>query len=127
MRIKLDENVPVRAAQRLRDLGHDVDTVLDEGLGGKSDVAVWEAAQSEGRFLVTQDLDFSDMRRFAPGTHQGILLIRLEDMEQPQVPEFLGAWFSAEPVETWTGALVVASARKIRVMRREPPTEESAP
>ena len=127
MRIKLDENVPVRAAQRLRELGHDVDTVLDEGLGGQSDVAVWEAAQSEGRFLVTQDLDFSDLRRFAPGTHHGILLIRLEDLDQPQLPEFLGAWFAAEPVETWGETLVVASGRKIRVMRRQPPTEESAP
>jgi len=117
MRIKLDENLPVRSAQRLRDLGHDVDTVIDEGLGGKNDAAVWEAAQSEGRFLITQDLDFSDMRRFAPGTHHGILLVRLDDMEQPQLADFLGAWFSMERVETWAGALVVASPRKIRVMR----------
>ena len=26
--------------------GHDVDTVLDEGLGGQSDAAIWEAVQS---------------------------------------------------------------------------------
>jgi len=87
MRIKLDENLPIRSALRLRDLGHDVDTVLDEGLGGQSDAAIWEAVQSEGRFLVTQDLDFSDMRRFAPGTHHGILLIRLEDQEQPRLAD----------------------------------------
>ena len=37
MKIKLDENLPIRAAQRLRGLGHDVDTVLEEGLGGRSD------------------------------------------------------------------------------------------
>ena len=104
-----------------------MDTVLDEGLGGRNDVAVWDAAQSEGRLLVTQDLDFSDLRRFAPGTHHGILLFRLEDLEQPRLPGFLEAWFAAEPVETWAGALVVASARKIRVMRREPPMAESAP
>ncbi len=34
MRIKLDENVPARAAERLRALGHDVDTVITEGLAG---------------------------------------------------------------------------------------------
>jgi len=117
MRIKLDENVPVRAALRLRDFGHDVDTILDEGLGGHSDASVWAAAQSAGRFLITQDFDFSDLRRFAPGSHQGILLVRLDDMDQPQLPEFLAAWFTVEPVESWAGAPVVASPRKIRVMR----------
>ena len=120
MRIKLDENLPVRSAQRLRDLGHDVDTVLDEGLGGQCDTAVWQAAQSEGRFFITQDLDFSDLRRFAPGTHPGIMLVRLDDREQTQLADFLGAWFSMETVETWAGALVVASPRKIRVIRAGP-------
>jgi predicted nuclease of predicted toxin-antitoxin system len=38
-------------------LGFDVDTVLDERLGGRSDEAVWAAAQAEDRFLVTHDLD----------------------------------------------------------------------
>jgi len=116
MKFKLDENIPVRSVQRLRDLGHDVDTVLDEGRGGHSDGSVWEAAQMEGRFLITQDLDFSEMRRFAPGTHFGILLVRLEDREQPKLPEYLEAWLAGASVEKWPGALVVASPRKIRVM-----------
>lgn len=116
MRIKLDENLPGEAARRLHTLGHDVDTVLDEHLGGQSDGAVWEAAQAEGRFLVTQDLDFSDTRKFAPGTHHGILLIRLENLEQPRIADFLEAWFSAEPVESWAGAFVVASSRKLRTL-----------
>jgi predicted nuclease of predicted toxin-antitoxin system len=68
-RIKLDENLPRRLAPRLRDLGHDVHTPDDENLRGVDDDAIWEAAQREERFLITQDLDFSDMRRFAPGTH----------------------------------------------------------
>ena len=117
MRIKLDENLPNRAAQPLRDMGHDVDTALDEGLGGQSDGMVWKAAQAEGRFLITQDLDFSDVRQFAPGTHHGILLIRLDDLDQPRIAEYLRAWFSMAQAESWAGAFVVASARKIRVVR----------
>src|SRR5450759_4521488 len=99
MKIKLDENLPVRAAQRLREMGHDVETVLEEGLGGQADAAIWQAAQSEERFLITQDLDFSDMRQFAPGTHFGILLVRLDDLEQPRIAEFLDAWLSMNKVE----------------------------
>ena len=117
MRIKLDENLPMRAAWCLRQLGHDVDTVFDEGLGGQNDARLWEAAQADGRFLVTQDLDFSDRRRFAPGTHHGILLIRLDDLEQPRIADHLKAWFSGAPSETWAGAFVVASPRKIRILR----------
>lgn len=69
MKLKLDENLPASAAPRLAALGHDVHTVLDESLGGKQDTVVWAAAQAEGRMLVTCDLDFSDVRTFAPGTH----------------------------------------------------------
>ena len=76
MRIKLDENLPGRLVDALAALGHDVDTAVQERLAGKDDVA-WRAAQDGDRFLVTQDLDFSDIRRYTPGTHHGLLLVRL--------------------------------------------------
>ena len=65
MKIKLDENLPTRLASLLVSMGHQVDSVVDEGLTGKPDSDVWIAAQKEGRFLVTQDLDFSDTRHTA--------------------------------------------------------------
>jgi predicted nuclease of predicted toxin-antitoxin system len=77
VKIKLDENLPIRLVPLLTDLGHDVETVPDEQIAGRDDDVVWSAAQAHGRFLVTQDLDFSDARKYAPGTHHGLLLIRL--------------------------------------------------
>jgi predicted nuclease of predicted toxin-antitoxin system len=77
MKIKLDENLPLRLASSLKGLGHDVYTAHEEGLGGCADREIWEAAQKESRFLITQDLDFSDARQFVPGSHCGILLVRL--------------------------------------------------
>jgi len=79
MKIKLDENVPSSLSGILNALGHDCDSVIDEGLAGHADVPVWQAAQQAERFFVTQDLDFSDPRQFAPGTHFGVLLIRLHN------------------------------------------------
>ncbi|WP_436611369.1 DUF5615 family PIN-like protein [Sorangium sp. So ce1024] len=70
MRIKLDENLPSSLVEALAQLGHDVDSVPQERLQGSSDPDIWAAAQAEGRFLVTQDLDFSDVRQFAPGTER---------------------------------------------------------
>jgi predicted nuclease of predicted toxin-antitoxin system len=115
MRIKLDENIPIRAVVRLSTLGHDVDTVLDEGLGGRNDVAIWMAAQDEKRFFITQDLDFSDVRRFAPGTHHGVMLVRLPEEEQPRMPDYLALWFSTGDWASWAGAFVVATPHKLRV------------
>ena len=63
MNIKLDENLPERLVLALRAFGHDVDTVRTERLIGRDDTDVWKAAQSAGRFFITQDLDFSDLMR----------------------------------------------------------------
>jgi predicted nuclease of predicted toxin-antitoxin system len=75
VRIKLDENLPAGLEPLLAALGHDVATVPAEGIGGEDDDVVWRAAPADGRFLVTQDLDFSDARKYAPGTHHGLLLV----------------------------------------------------
>jgi hypothetical protein len=62
MKIKLDENVPFDLAIPLRTLGYDVHTAHEEGLTGHADSEIWRTAQKESRFLITQDLDFSDLR-----------------------------------------------------------------
>lgn len=117
MRLKLDENLPESASPRLAELGFDVDTVLAERLGGHSDADVWAAAQTERRFLITQDLDFSDIRKFAPGTHEGILIVRLPDSEQWRVGDHLVAWFSEPEARTWERCFIVATMHKVRVIR----------
>ncbi len=117
MRIKLDENLPARLAPMLVSLDHDVHTITDENLSGKSDREVWEAAQHEDRFLVTQDLDFSDIRRFAPGTHCGILLVRLHSPDRESLIQRVSEVFRREEVDSWSGCFVVATDRKVRVIR----------
>ncbi len=118
MKIKLDENMPARLAKRLGLLGHQVQTVRDEGLEGRLDVTIWDAAQSEGRFLITQDLDFSDIRRFAPGSHYGILLIRLHAPKRRALIRHVEDLFQQEDVSQWSRCLVTATEGMIRVRRR---------
>ena len=117
MLIKLDENLPSRLVDALTTLGHQIDTVPDEGLTGRSDNEVWSAAQATGRFLITQDLDFSDMRRFQPGTHPGILLLRLRNPGRNALFLKVVSLFESEAVETWAGCFVVATERKLRIRR----------
>ena len=120
MRIKLDENLPARLVLALQRLGHDADTTVDEGLSGRPDDEVWTAAQASTRFLVTQDLDFSDVRRFAPGSHFGLLIVRLPDEQQWRVAEFIERCLALDEARSWGGCLVVASPARLRV--RRPPS-----
>jgi predicted nuclease of predicted toxin-antitoxin system len=117
MKIKLDENLPLRLATLLKDLGHDVHTLHDELLLGHADREIWEATQKESRFLITQDLDFSDLRQFAPGSHHGILLVRLRSPSRRDLIERVGELFQKENVGEWGGCFVVATERKIRVLK----------
>lgn len=117
MKIKLDENLPLRLAVPLRNLGHDVHTVHEESLLGRPDSEIWEAAQTESRFLVTQDMDFSDSRKFAPGAHSGVLLVRLHSPNRGNLTARIIEVFQRENVEGWSGCFVVATERKIRVLR----------
>ena len=116
MKIKLDENLPASLVGILARLGHDADTVVDEGLKGEPDEVVWPAAQNDGRFLVTQDLDFSDIRRFSPGTHRGLMLVRLRMPSQSALERRVSEAFVEMGTEdSWVGAFVVVSDRKVRV------------
>jgi len=117
VRLKLDANLPRSARDRLVAPGLDVDTVLDEALGGRGDRDVWLAAQAAGRVLVTQDLDFSDARRFEPGSHHELVLDRLPDAEHWRIGDHLVAWFSSVEARSWDRCFFVVTANKVRLLR----------
>ena len=79
MRFKLDENLPLQLKRLFTEAGHDVATVLDEGLGGAADAELASVCLLEERVLVTQDGDFADIRMYPPGRYPGIVILRLSD------------------------------------------------
>jgi predicted nuclease of predicted toxin-antitoxin system len=117
MKVKLDENIPVRLADELLPLGHDVDTVASEGLTGRPDGDVWSAARCEERFLITQALDFSDVRQFKPGTHAGLLLVRLREPGANALVNRIQALVQEEGLDSFARCFVVLTDRKLRIRR----------
>jgi predicted nuclease of predicted toxin-antitoxin system len=117
MRIKLDENLPESLLASLAALGHDVDNVRLEGMVGSADADVWQAAQIHSRLLITQDLDFSDIRKFAPGSHHGLLLIRMHLPGRLALANRLRSLFETEAVESWARCFVLVTDRKVRLHR----------
>ncbi len=117
MKIKLDENIPVTAKDALADVSSDIHSVYDEGLSGVDDGTLWDACQQEQRFLITQDLDFSDTRKFSPGTHYGILLLRLKNPSVAEIKTLIMELAKNHQIEQWHGNVVVATQKKVRIFR----------
>jgi predicted nuclease of predicted toxin-antitoxin system len=92
-------------------------TVRGEGLSGSGDELLWTRVVADGRFLITLDLDFSDIRRFRPGSHPGILLIRAKKASAVAVLEVLRRVLDEQPLEDFRRCLAVADERVTRIRR----------
>lgn len=85
MKFKTDENLPAEAAGVLRDAGFDAETVWDEALAGSDDNTVAGRTRSEGRILVTMDLDFANIRAYPPQDYPGLIVLRLRSQDKANV------------------------------------------
>ncbi len=115
MKFKIDENLPVEAAELLRQAGHDAATILEQRLGGSVDSEVASICQQESRVLVTLDLDFSDIRAYPPGDFPGLVVLRLRRQDKLYVLGVLRRLievFSREPLE---GHLWIVEEERVRI------------
>jgi len=87
--IKLDESLSPAHVNLLRQAGYDADRVDQQGLSGATDEQVWERVCADNRLFITLDLDFSDIRKYQPRTHPGILLIRARNRGASAVTDVL--------------------------------------
>lgn len=117
MLVKLDENLARAHVEVIVDAGHTGERVTDELLSGAPDAVVWQRACAEGRFFITLDLDFSDVRRYPPGTHPGILLLRPRNTGRAAVLAVLSRVVREQGLETLKGCLAVADEQRTRIRR----------
>jgi predicted nuclease of predicted toxin-antitoxin system len=117
MRIKIDEDIPPVAATWLLEWGYEASTVVDQGMGGWKDPELWEAVQSEERFLITADKGFADIRVHPPGTHAGILLLRPDEDGIRPILELLQLVLTQTTLTQLEGAVSVATPRGLRLRR----------
>ena len=75
MKFKIDEVLPRDYGEILRQADHDVATLFDEGMRGKSDPLIADACPEESRILISLDRDFSDIRSYPPEQYPGIIAL----------------------------------------------------
>jgi predicted nuclease of predicted toxin-antitoxin system len=97
VRIKLDENVHRDVVDALRAAGHDAVTIPDQNLGGCPDADVARAVKSEGRCLITFDLDFADPRRYPPQEFAGLVVLRLRNTASARQIDRIRTFLAEEP------------------------------
>jgi predicted nuclease of predicted toxin-antitoxin system len=88
IRFKIDENLPREFVQMLERAGHDAVSVPDQRLSGVADQKVDEVCSNEGRVLVTLDVAFGDVRRYAPQDRPGIVLLRVGSQQKQLIDVF---------------------------------------
>jgi predicted nuclease of predicted toxin-antitoxin system len=116
-RLKIDENLPKEIAELLNARGYDAVTVRDQGWTGSADDDLWQRIQTEGRWLVTADKGFADVRLYPPGTHAGLLLLRANEEGLEEYLRLAAKAVERLPFDELSGAVVVISDRSVRIRR----------
>jgi len=119
VRFKLDENVDVRVEVALSGAGHDVATVVGQALGGAVDPVIARTVAAEERILITLDRGFADLRSYPPGTHPGIVVLRLRRQSLTSVTAALELLAAYEGLADIAGCTVIVTDAAIRVRRAE--------
>jgi predicted nuclease of predicted toxin-antitoxin system len=115
MKFKTDENMPVEAADDLRQAGHDAVTVAGQQLAGQPDIRVADACRAEGRAVVTLDLDFSDIRAYPPSDFAGIIVMRPSVQTITNIRRLVGQVIALLATEPLAGHLWIVDEGQIRI------------
>jgi predicted nuclease of predicted toxin-antitoxin system len=114
-----DENVSPRVLAFLRERGHNVLDVKEEGWIGQDDTSLLRKAYRGKRFIISHDRDFGKLAINQGVPCYGIIYLRLKDQRASNAITVLGQFLDRE-TKIQPGTLVVLREGQARV-RQIPP------
>ena len=120
-RVRLDEGLPLRSAQWLRDLGIDAVHAREVGLASAPDPQILAAARNDHRICITLDHDFHAILAETAATSPSVVLLRMQQLGHVEtanvIARVLGELGQQLEANTGGGVAVTASRRAVRLRR----------
>lgn len=115
MRFLADMCVDVRIVRWLREQGHDATHLRDEGLHRMPNGKIFNKAISEGRIVLTFDLDFADIAALTGGKKASVILFRLRNTRTSHVIERLSTVLEDSLEVLGKGAVITVEETRHRI------------
>src|SRR5689334_13349894 len=106
MRFLADMGIGMRTVEWLRQNGHDVVHLREQGLQRLPDDAVMAKARAETCIVLTMDLDFGYLLAVSGARAPSTVIFRLDDERPPAVNERLDATLAQCATDLEDGAIV---------------------
>ena len=117
MRFLADMGVSQGVAAWLRERGHDVVHLRDEGLQRLPNGEIFAKAVGEQRVILTFDLDFGEIVALCGGEIASVVLFRLNNTTTPFMIQRLGVVLPQVRKALQDGAIVVVQDGRHRIRR----------
>jgi len=119
MKLLADVGISMATVHALRQQGHDIVHLREQGLQRLPDPEIMEKARAEGRIVLTFDLDFADLLALGVSDSPSVVIFRLRDETPASVNPRLLEVLDERSKELEKGALIVVEDSRYR-MRRLP-------
>lgn len=115
MKFKIDENLPLEAAECLAEAGYDASSIVAQRMSGTPDPQVAAVCRREDRVLVTLDMDFADIRTYSPGDSPGIIILRPVTQSKTSILALLERVIGLFSTEHLSGRLWLVDEKRVRI------------
>jgi len=120
LKLKLDENLGKRVADLFQAAGNDTATVPGERMSGAADSELIKRCHSEGRAIVTLDLDFGNPLLFKPSKYHGIAVLRPpEPVSRGDLEDLCRTLIEGLTQEQLDGKLWIVERGRIRIYQEQ--------
>jgi len=118
MKFIADENVARLVIRHLRDIGHDVVSIVEVGLAGTDDDDIIAMGLRERSIIITHDKDFGHVLRYPLKEHSGVILVRLRYPTPQNTWNAVQRVLETVPEEKMRGRVVVVEEARTRLSGR---------
>lgn len=115
MKFLADMGISPKAVVHLRQQGHDATHLIEKNLHRLPDPEILAKSRSEGRILLTHDLDFGELMAASGARLPSVVIFRLGNMAATHVNRHLDLILARYAKELEQGAILSITENRVRI------------